>query len=68
MSDKEKITYLESTVADRERRLFNMASIIRAMTRGGAQVPTNVQVDFTITPEEARVLGISSWNKAIGAN
>jgi hypothetical protein len=65
MSDKERIAYLEETVLDRERRLFNLASIIRAMTRAGATMPIGVTVDYTITAEEARALGIQNWQAAI---
>jgi hypothetical protein len=65
MSDKEKIAYLEETVLDRERRLLNLASIIRAMTRAGATMPGNAMVDYTIIPEEARALGIQNWRGAM---
>lgn len=65
MSDKERIAYLEETVIDRERRLFNLASILRAMTRAGAVMPIAASVDYSITPEEARALGIRNWQAAV---
>jgi hypothetical protein len=65
MSDKERIDYLELTVIDRERRIFNLASIIRAMTSAGARIPGATRVDYSITPEEARVLGITNWKAAV---
>lgn len=63
MSERE--TALEEALLDRERRLFNLASIIRALTSGGAKIPHDCKVDYTITPEEARVLGIQNWKGAI---
>jgi predicted DNA-binding ribbon-helix-helix protein len=65
MNDKEKIAYLEATVADRERRIFNLASIIRAMVKAGAKMPSDPRVDYSITPEESRTLGITNWKAAI---
>jgi hypothetical protein len=61
----ERESQLEAALIDRERRLFNLASIIRAMTRGGATIPSDCKVDYSITVDEARVLGISNWQKAI---
>lgn len=63
MSEREAL--LEATIIDRERRLFNLASIIRAMTRAGATMPMDAKVDYTITAAEAQALGISNWRKAI---
>lgn len=64
MTEKERITYLEETVLDRERRIFNLASLIRAMTRPGFDV-MKAMVDYSITPEAARALGILNWKAAI---
>ena len=64
MNDKERIAYLEETVIDRERRMFNLASIIRALTKSGAQISCGCKVDYSITPDEARVLGIQNWRAA----
>jgi hypothetical protein len=64
VTDKERIAYLEETVADRERRIFNMASLIRAMNRPGFN-PEQAMVDYSITPEAARALGILNWRAAI---
>jgi hypothetical protein len=65
MSDRERLLNAEAAVLDRERRLLNLASIIRALTKSGAAIPTNCTVDYTITPEEARVLGIQNWKAAV---
>jgi hypothetical protein len=57
--------YLLEAIIDRERRLLNLASIIRRLVKDGAQIPTDVTVDYSITPEEARALGVKNWQAAI---
>ena len=65
--EREHVAVLESTIIDRERRLFTYASIIRRLTRDGVEIPRDVTVDYAITPDEARVLGIENYAAAVEA-
>ncbi len=64
MTDKERnrMFDLEQAVIDRERRIFSLSSLIRAMNRG--EDPRKACVDLQISPEEARILGVLNYEKA----
>ena len=59
----EKFAYLESAVIDRERRIFGLASIIRTLYKK-YEIPLDVTLDFNLTEEEAKALGIKDWLQA----
>lgn len=65
MTDQEleKFAYLESAVIDRERRIFGLASIIRKLYKL-YPIPLDVTLDFSLTEEEAKALGIKNWHHA----
>ncbi len=65
MTEKEraKMFELEDAIIDRERRMFSLMCVIRGMQRG--QDPAQCCIDSGVTKEEARVLGITNYEKAI---
>jgi hypothetical protein len=62
--ERDRMAILEDAVIDRERRMLGLASIIQAMTKGNYD-PMKVKLNVNLTPEEARVLGITDWKACI---
>ncbi len=60
--ERSRLSDLEQAVIDRERRIFSLSSLIRAMNRG--EDPGKACVDLQISPDEARILGVLNYAKA----
>jgi hypothetical protein len=64
MTNRQRIDYLEGAILDRERRIFSLAGLIRAMSKANFD-PLKATVDYSITQEEAKALGIFDYQGAV---
>jgi hypothetical protein len=65
IKEQERMAELEAAVIDRERRMIGLISIIRRLVKDGATIPLDTTVDYTLTLDELKALGVTSYAEAI---